>query len=408
MAVYVNKGFRLTAYTDDRTSEEVAAQHEAVDAISQANLRKFGVVHSARNPHTLDDKVVHVQQRLDLGEGWFVTYTDNLHNNASFSYPFPVITVHGCPGNQREWARWEKNMVPNFARWINVVVPGFDDIDERRGDYSGSIYDISRLLDRLMERLGFGQVVLLGHSMGSYISNAFSSLYPHRLAGQGLIAAATPDWNVGMKAFHSALVESLVDDFADVGRTLQLVNTDADFRRRFHARYEQSYRNLYVVLEPIGRVQMPKMSESGAIASFKLFGTSFLHTDLEPKNWSQSMVHFNRNMPAHKLRFMIAPKKDIIMEISQHTKMLYLYLGKRKSPQLTPPQQARLRELLSAHPVLSSVEWDLDNVQNNFTLLFEDTGHTVHTRRGQELAHPFRLYLLFLLEFQKVQPSAKL
>jgi len=34
-----------------------------------------------------------------------------------------------------EWVRLEKNIKPNYLRWINFITPGFDGHDERRGNY---------------------------------------------------------------------------------------------------------------------------------------------------------------------------------------------------------------------------------------------------------------------------------
>jgi pimeloyl-ACP methyl ester carboxylesterase len=89
-----------------------------------------------------------------------------------------VITIHGCPGDQREWSSWEKQMGENKIRWLNIIVPGFDNEDERRGNYSGSIEDICILMKMLLDDLGIKKVIVLGHSMGSYISNAFVVKYP--------------------------------------------------------------------------------------------------------------------------------------------------------------------------------------------------------------------------------------
>jgi pimeloyl-ACP methyl ester carboxylesterase len=63
-------------------------------------------------------------------------------------------------------------------RWLNIIVPGFDKIDERRGDYSGSLNDISKLISMLIEKLRIKKVIVLGHSMGSYIANKFVLDYP--------------------------------------------------------------------------------------------------------------------------------------------------------------------------------------------------------------------------------------
>lgn len=42
----------------------------------------------------------------------------------------------------------------NEHRWVNIVLPGFDGIDERRGNYRGTLDDIMELILRLMKKLG--------------------------------------------------------------------------------------------------------------------------------------------------------------------------------------------------------------------------------------------------------------
>lgn len=39
----------------------------------------------------------------------------------------------------------------NKIRWINIIVPGFDNLDERRGDYKGTIEDICKLMKLLLD-----------------------------------------------------------------------------------------------------------------------------------------------------------------------------------------------------------------------------------------------------------------
>lgn len=72
------------------------------------------------------DKINHVVKRADLGDDWYCFYTDNKDIHKHFKHNFSVITVHGCPGDHKEWARLEKYIKPNYVRWINYIIPGFD------------------------------------------------------------------------------------------------------------------------------------------------------------------------------------------------------------------------------------------------------------------------------------------
>jgi len=60
-----------------------------------------------------------------------------------------VFTLHGAPGDHREWAGLETEMKGKI-RWINMIFPGFDGLDERRGNYSGSADDVSKLVTMVL------------------------------------------------------------------------------------------------------------------------------------------------------------------------------------------------------------------------------------------------------------------
>jgi U1 small nuclear ribonucleoprotein C len=58
-------------------------------------------------------------------------------------------------------------------RWINFVVPGFDGLDERRGNYSGSADDLSRLIMAVLNERKVQKIIYVGHSMGSLFGGYF-------------------------------------------------------------------------------------------------------------------------------------------------------------------------------------------------------------------------------------------
>src|SRR5690606_35851185 len=59
------------------------------------------------------------------------------------------------------------------------------------------VYSMESLADdvrKLLDHLGLQRVVLLGHSLGGYVTLAFAERYPERLAGFGLLhSTAFPD-----------------------------------------------------------------------------------------------------------------------------------------------------------------------------------------------------------------------
>lgn len=64
------------------------------------------------------------------------------------------------------------------CRWVNVMVPGFDQEDERRGTYTGSAPDFAEMLVKIIKKLELGKIIYCGHSLGSIYGAYFIERYP--------------------------------------------------------------------------------------------------------------------------------------------------------------------------------------------------------------------------------------
>lgn len=116
-------------------------------------------------------------EKLELDDGWFVNLTDNKVNS-----PHTFLTFHGTPGSHVEWAPLENETAKLLnCRWINLVLPGFDNIDERRGSYTGTIQQIMKLIVDTLDLKGIQQVILVAHSYGNFIASLFIHHYKHRV-----------------------------------------------------------------------------------------------------------------------------------------------------------------------------------------------------------------------------------
>jgi pimeloyl-ACP methyl ester carboxylesterase len=99
----------------------------------------------------------------------------------------PVVFVHGIAGN---WQNWLEN-IPRVARERRVValdLPGFGDSDDLDGEISMS--RLGRTVDGLCERLGLGEIALVGNSMGGFISAETAIQFPQRVERLVLCSAA--------------------------------------------------------------------------------------------------------------------------------------------------------------------------------------------------------------------------
>ena len=99
----------------------------------------------------------------------------------------PIVFVHGLSGC---WQNWLENL-PYFAqkrRCIAMDLPGFGYSDMPAEKISMSGY--ARQVDTLCEQLGLGPCVVVGNSMGGFVTAELAIRYPQRVERACLVAAA--------------------------------------------------------------------------------------------------------------------------------------------------------------------------------------------------------------------------
>ena len=107
------------------------------------------------------------------------------------------------------------------------MFPGFDGEDERRGDYSGSVSDFSKLLIMLLENRKVGKIFYVGHSMGSYIASYFINTYPQYIKGYINITGIVNMWYTGILTFiRTVVIESGFGVTPYRNARLRLANND--------------------------------------------------------------------------------------------------------------------------------------------------------------------------------------
>jgi pimeloyl-ACP methyl ester carboxylesterase len=99
-----------------------------------------------------------------------------------------VVFVHGLGGS---WQNWLENIPATAAagyRTIALDLPGFGASAMPEGDISITSY--ARTVDHLCDHLGLGPVVLVGNSMGGFISAEVAIRHPERVERLVLVDAA--------------------------------------------------------------------------------------------------------------------------------------------------------------------------------------------------------------------------
>lgn len=97
----------------------------------------------------------------------------------------PAVFLHGFPFDHSIW----EPVVPLLRERARLILPdlrGFGRSPVTDDTYSMRLQ--AEDVVRLMDALDIEKAVLVGHSMGGYVSLAFAHAYPNRLLGLGLVA----------------------------------------------------------------------------------------------------------------------------------------------------------------------------------------------------------------------------
>lgn len=121
----------------------------------------------------------------------------------------PVVLLHGVTDS---WRSFEP-LLPHLPASIRAIVPtlrGHGDADRPEGRYR--LADFAADVAALLDRLGVGDAILAGHSMGSAVALRFALDFPARTRGLVLLGAmASYRDNPGVVDFWRSCVSTLED-----------------------------------------------------------------------------------------------------------------------------------------------------------------------------------------------------
>ena len=92
----------------------------------------------------------------------------------------PVIFIHGYLETSGIWSDFVREITADY-RVITIDLPGHG-----RSDIYGDIHTMdfmAGVIRGLIDDLGMQRVIMIGHSMGGYVTLAFTELFPDLLAG---------------------------------------------------------------------------------------------------------------------------------------------------------------------------------------------------------------------------------
>ena len=94
----------------------------------------------------------------------------------------PVMLVHGFGEDGRVWEKQEAVLEKNFL----LIIPDLPGSGQSEATEDMSMEGLARVLKLILDRLSIDTCIMVGHSMGGYITLAFADLFPDRLKAFGL------------------------------------------------------------------------------------------------------------------------------------------------------------------------------------------------------------------------------
>ncbi len=94
-----------------------------------------------------------------------------------------IALIHGFCENKDLWRDFETNLSADY-RVLSIDLPGHGDSGSGTRDLS--IEEMARKVKELLEAIQVRECVMIGHSLGGYVTLAFAEKYPENLLGFGL------------------------------------------------------------------------------------------------------------------------------------------------------------------------------------------------------------------------------
>ena len=97
----------------------------------------------------------------------------------------PVVLIHGFAEDHSIW-RYQIEALSKKHQIITPDIPGSGK-SEAMEDEEINIEDFAEAIDKVIEAEKIDQFILMGHSMGGYISLAYLEMFPEKIKALGLI-----------------------------------------------------------------------------------------------------------------------------------------------------------------------------------------------------------------------------
>jgi pimeloyl-ACP methyl ester carboxylesterase len=120
-----------------------------------------------------------------------------------------IVLLHGFTENSRIWSNYSKLLSKKY-RVLSIDLPGHG--KSSRFDNIHTMELMADAVQGVLKKAGVTKCLMIGHSMGGYVTLAFAEKYPAMLKGFGL--------------FHSHCFADSPEDVKNRNRTISIVEKD--------------------------------------------------------------------------------------------------------------------------------------------------------------------------------------
>jgi pimeloyl-ACP methyl ester carboxylesterase len=120
-----------------------------------------------------------------------------------------IVLLHGFMESSKIWNEFSAVLSKAF-RVITIDLPGHGKSENLGG--VNEMGTMAQAVNRVLKQLRITKCIMIGHSMGGYVTLAFAEKYPHMLKGFGLI--------------HSHPFEDTEENRVNRDRTIEIVKAD--------------------------------------------------------------------------------------------------------------------------------------------------------------------------------------
>lgn len=124
----------------------------------------------------------------------------------------PIVFLHGFLENKKMWQEYV-TLYSKKYRIITIDLLGHGETDCL--GYVHSMEENANAVNEVLEHLNIGKAIIVGHSMGGYVSLAFAELYPEKIRKLVLLNSTSKEDNAEKKLNRTRAIKAVKQNYVN-------------------------------------------------------------------------------------------------------------------------------------------------------------------------------------------------